>query len=311
MTHQFRKLGIRIALLCVIWLVYTNAWAQTTVFVTPKVDAPYDAIFENIIKGYQQRSTADIKIIRFGRDAPSANALVSSQIDRIADVKLIVPIGNDAYDLVKQLNTKYPVLGVLVNKSALLDNDLPILSIHTDPRLYVQRIRQILPDTKKIIYIHHIHNKSLGEIEKKITQKFGMAYDMLLVNDLEDALVKFNTLSRESHPNTVFVISRDVVSLNTDLLFPILMDYSWRKGVPMVSETLSHVKRGFLFSYYPDLIGVGHWIASINPEKLQGEDILQLNSNVSLSINTRTASHLGISNKDIRDANAKILFPSR
>jgi putative ABC transport system substrate-binding protein len=87
---------------------------------------------------------------------------------------------------------------------------------------------------------------------------------------------------------------------------------SWSQSLVVFSSNAMHVRRGVLFSLYPDNIEIGRFLAGVALASLQpnGQPArgIQALKQVLTAVNTRTAEHLGV---DLRASPQRInlVFP--
>ena len=81
-------------------------------------------------------------------------------------------------------------------------------------------------------------------------------------------------------------------------MLPLVLREAWNQSLPLFSSSVAHVKRGALFSLYPDNMELGRALAStaLTPSGTANTPTRGLHplKDVLMAVNTRTASHLGI-----------------
>lgn len=88
----------------------------------------------------------------------------------------------------------------------------------------------------------------------------------------------------------------DSVTANEKVILPLLLRESWENNLVVFSSKPGHVKRGFLFTLFPDSAQDGVRLAEmLNSMFHEGEKPgVQLSDSVRVGVNLRTASHLGL-----------------
>ena len=96
-------------------------------------------------------------------------------------------------------------------------------------------------------------------------------------------------------------------------MLPLVLHESWNRNLAVFSSSLGHVRRGVLFSLYPDNAGLGRHLADTAQEYLAsgnyGEHGMILLREVLLAINLRTAMHLGLDTS--RPQGFDMVFPEQ
>jgi putative tryptophan/tyrosine transport system substrate-binding protein len=76
---------------------------------------------------------------------------------------------------------------------------------------------------------------------------------------------------------------------------PLILKEAWDKNLTVFSSSPNHVKRGALFSLYPDNVAMGRRLAAMarNDAGAPKEAIVPLRD-LQTAVNLRTADHLGL-----------------
>jgi putative tryptophan/tyrosine transport system substrate-binding protein len=77
-----------------------------------------------------------------------------------------------------------------------------------------------------------------------------------------------------------------------------VLQEAWTRGLAVFSSSVAHVKRGALFSLYPNNVELGRSLAGaalgqLSGNGAQGRGVMPL-KDVLMAVNVRTASHLGL-----------------
>jgi len=80
-------------------------------------------------------------------------------------------------------------------------------------------------------------------------------------------------------------------------VLPMVLQESWNRNLAMFSSNFSHVKRGVLFSLYPNNVGLGRHLAGsalgfLNSGDYPARGMIPLRE-VLMAVNLRSAKHLG------------------
>lgn len=81
------------------------------------------------------------------------------------------------------------------------------------------------------------------------------------------------------------------------MLYSYILEQTWDRGIAVFSDTIAHVKFGFLFAYYPNYLEIGVELGKLIKKKPQNKQ-LQFSRTGQLALNMRTCRHLGITLRD-------------
>ncbi len=94
---------------------------------------------------------------------------------------------------------------------------------------------------------------------------------------------------------------------------PVILKEAWDKNLLVFSSNPEHVKRGALFSLYPDNRGLGRSLAQLTLERLKSPPkppaVLAL-KDLLIAVNARTAEHLGLRLTNQARRRFDLVFPS-
>jgi len=96
---------------------------------------------------------------------------------------------------------------------------------------------------------------------------------------------------------------------------PLVLQESWDRSVAVFSSTALHVRRGVLFSLYPDDLELGRNLATsalgfVSGKGQVAHGVMPL-KDVLIAVNLRTASHLGLDISYKQQRSFNLVFPER
>ena len=105
----------------------------------------------------------------------------------------------------------------------------------------------------------------------------------------------------------------DSVTVNTDVVVPMLLKEAWDRDIILFSSNPVHVQRGTLFSLSPDYPGLGQELGNLIKQKLNNPElkIIAPTNELRMAVNVRTAAHLGLSFSARQQQQFDMTFPSR
>jgi putative ABC transport system substrate-binding protein len=106
---------------------------------------------------------------------------------------------------------------------------------------------------------------------------------------------------------------QDSTTVEDGSVLPLVLQESWGRNIAVFSSSIGHVRRGVLFSLYPDNVEMGRHLADTALGFLAsgdyGEHGMILLREVLMAINLRTADHLGL--KPNRKQGYGMVFPEQ
>ena len=114
--------------------------------------------------------------------------------------------------------------------------------------------------------------------------------------------------SSDARHDTVW-LPQDSTTVEESAVLPLVLQEAWNRNMAVFSSSLSHVKRGVLFSLYPDNMGLGRNLAQVALSNADGASGLVPLKDVLVAVNLRTASHLGLNLGNKPQQNFDLVFP--
>jgi putative ABC transport system substrate-binding protein len=109
-------------------------------------------------------------------------------------------------------------------------------------------------------------------------------------------------------------LPQDTTTVDESAVMPLVLRESWDRNLLVFSSNVGHVRRGVLFSLFPDNVEIGRFLASAAMTSLQAGGTpprgIQALKQVRTAVNTRTADHLRL---DLRASQQRIhlVFPEQ
>lgn len=188
----------------------------------------------------------------------------------------------------------------------------PGISLVIEPELFVQTLRDLLPAIDTVVVIHQAQDQVWLQRVEQAAAGRGLRVEPMAVTDTETAVRQVTrTLDRIDPRTTALWFSRNTLSLNTELIFPFVLEETWKRRIAAFSDTVAHTQRGLLFSLYPDYGGVGEELGGRIRDLASGPTAgLRFTRAARLALNTRTARHLGLVLRPNLIERAEQLFPA-
>lgn len=224
----------------------------------------------------------------------------------------IISLGKRGYLAVKQLKTALPaVAGAL----SIVPNGIPGISLSADPDKLFSRLKSLVPASKRVFVVYSEKNSGwLIPLAKQAARNHELQLLTYPANDLREAMHHYRNLLRESRRDTdVIWLPLDRVTVNDDVVLPMLLQKAWDKNLAIISNKPAHAKRGVLFAIYPDNYGLGQELSEFLDQRIatqQKPQVIPLKT-LQLAVNLRTAAHLGLNFSLAQQEDFTLTFPSR
>ncbi|MBL8260063.1 MAG: hypothetical protein JNM60_09675 [Candidatus Competibacteraceae bacterium] len=188
---------------------------------------------------------------------------------------------------------------------------LPGVSLAVDPRIYLKTLREMLPRLQKVVVYYDARDGPWIDHIKKIAPDEKLGVLPVPVSGAPEIARKLgDTFSSIDPETTALWFGRDTLAHNTEVLYPYVLEQAWDRRIAVVSDTIAHVRRGFLFAFYPNYLEVGKELgALVRQSGWQPVSGLRWTQAGQLTLNTRTARRLGIELAPSVIQRAKPAFP--
>jgi len=229
--------------------------------VYPELAEPFRQVFASIIEGIEERLGARVASFVVGSGAHPAQ--VAEDI-RKREVQVLIGLGRGGMRIAATLAGEMSVLvGCVVSVQESEARSFPVHTLAPDPALLLARLRRLRPGVRRV----HLR-----------------IYTQLLANadPARDALW----------------LPQDPTTVDDNAVLPLVLREGWNRNIVVFSSHVAHVRRGALFSLYPDNRELGRSLAAsaqrlAQSPKAPASGVVPLRQTLA-AINIRTAAHLGI-----------------
>jgi putative ABC transport system substrate-binding protein len=283
-----------------------------TLVLYTKAASPYQKAYEQIIDGISSSLNSDLLTLGIPKDFDIKK--IQQWIDEnVKSADNLVILGSRALKASELLNLKK--LQIITGALDILpgEDQNPGISIRVHPAVYLEHLRLLSPNSTKLIMFYNSNDKALVPIVENEAKNIGVTVNSIPVIDATSAIRNIASTFESVDPSdTAIWFTRDVIELNSEVLYPFILEESWNLHIPIFSEMISHTKRGFLFSLYPDYNGIGKELALIINDYAKGQTALRVRFSkaVKFAVNIRTLQHLGIAPDQRALQNIDLKFPA-
>lgn len=303
---RLREKGV-IALCAVLFFssvlaVTSRVWSagdDSIAVIYPDIGEPYRSIFEEIIKGVEDKVGTHVAIYPVSSDTDIA-ALKASLLHQ--KTRVMIALGRQGMKTATALDNG---IGVVVGGVLTVpENEArgqPVITLSPDPALLFARMKALRPSVKRVFVVYDPNfNGWLIKLAKDAASAQGLELVAYAAQDLRSAVRFYQEIfSAADGRNDALWLPQDPTTVEDSSILPLVLQESWNQGIAVFSSNFGHVRRGVLFSLYPDNVALGKSLAGLAEDILNSDGgsgsrgMMPLND-VQSAVNLRTAKHMGI-----------------
>ncbi len=297
------------SLLCVLpLLVFASESQPRAVVLYPDMRQPYSKVFEDIISGISVGFSGEIirAPLQDGGDFAGQTWTANNSPD------VIIALGNRGYEAARDLGiVDVPV--VLAGVSETGSHAYSGIAVLPDPAVVLARLKLLAPRVTRVHVL--VREDGDGEYNRLIRE----AADSDRLQTVVHACADFRDCARavrditESNPGRTDALWLADPGAVDNTILGLILENAWRQRFVVLSNNPAHVRRGVLFALYPNNQKMGETLGGMANRAAangyQPEGILPL-QDVSLAVNLRTGSHIGlIFDRNVRNQ-IDLVFPT-
>ena len=279
----------------------------------PDIRPPYRNVFENIIKGLGEITQDSINLYDIRKDYDS-NALLSDL--RKKHVEVVIALGRRGLKAARELPDQFDVIAGAVYLSPDVGGQLMSgISLSPDPEIMFARLKELAPGVTRVSVIYNpVRNDWLIDRAKIAAQRYGMVLIAISASNLKTAAPQYRDIVRNADSSHSIWLMQDESTFDQRVILPMILKNAWEKQFVVFSGNPGHVKKGALFSLYPDNIAMGRTIGSVVVKRFKTRDktveILPARE-LFIAVNIRTAKRLDLKFTSAQLREFNLLFPSQ
>lgn len=292
------------------------AWAAEAPVsvIYPDISEPFRSVFVKIVEGIDERlpTRSDKLLVPLQHDLASLTAELQRRRPRV-----VVALGRAGLRVALALEAGVEVVGGGIISPT--DGDQRITSLHSlspDPQLLLQRLHSLLPAVRRVFVVYSgRHSGWLMRPAQEAARKLGLELRALEVEDLKQALRAYQDYFAQAGAQDALWLPQDPATVDEATVLPLVLQECWNRNIALFSSNLAHVRRGALFSLYPNNLELGRSLgltatALLNRSSSAPRGLRALRE-VLAALNTRTASHLGLDLNPQLQRSFDLLLPER
>lgn len=280
----------------------------------PDIGEPYRSVFAKMIEGIEERTKGRVMSLAIG-SSPNQEEIASEL--RRQDVHVVIALGRNGLKVAAGLERNIDVVvgGVISVPEAEIRN-FTVASLVPDPALLFARLKGFNPAVRRVFVVYDPSQSGwLMRTAKAAASARGIELLAFEAGDLKSTLQHYQTILATMEPGKDSLwLPLDSTTVNETTVLPLVLKEAWTRNLTVFSSNVTHVRRGALFSLYPNNLEVGRNLAEyalgyLSPGDHPARGMLPSRA-VQLAVNVRTASHLGIDVAD-KQASFDLVFPER
>jgi putative ABC transport system substrate-binding protein len=266
--------------------------------VYPDVAEPYRSVFAQIIRGIEEKARGRVVVVAVGAEA---NAAELNDSLRRQGIKVVIALGRQGMKAASLLDRNIGVVvgGVLaVPNNEVRNMQVNILS--PDPALLFSRLKGMMPKVRRVFVVYDPRqNEWMIRLAKNAARTHGMELEAYEAQDLRSAMRAYQDIfASVDRRQDALWLPQDSTTVEESTVLPLVLQESWARNLAVFSSNSTHVRRGALFSLYPDNVELGRRLtvsalALLASGAGDAAGMAPLRE-VLIAVNLRTAKHLGI-----------------
>jgi putative ABC transport system substrate-binding protein len=277
----------------------------------PEIREPYRGVFESIVRGIEEEGSVevDVRVLQSGTDREELDDWLTRN-----RAEAVVALGRKGLAAIQHLPAEYRrVVGAVVVRPEPDLEGFWGISLTPAPDQLFKRLKVMTPGVKRVLVVYNPEeNQWLIDRARRSALDLGLELDAVAAANLREAATVYRRLLPElSGPEDAIWLPQDRQTVDERAILPLILEEAWNGNIVLFSSSPKHVKRGALFSLYPDYEAMGRSLGNLAAASAITEPRIEPLSDLNIAVNTRTAEHLGIefSNRDRRGFG--LMYPAR
>jgi len=279
----------------------------------PDIGEPYRSVFTQIIGGIEEKTRMPVSNFAVGKEV-NVDALRKSL--RGQDAKVVIALGRRGMKAASSLGDGVDIVaGGVLSASDEESRNMQVNSLSPDPALLFSRLKKMKPKVRQVFAVYDPkQNTWMIDLAKAAARAQGLKLVVYKASDLRSAMHVYKEvlLSMDSRRDALWLL-QDSITVDNGSVLPLVLQESWSRNLTVFSSSFGHVRRGVLFSLYPNNIELGRHLAHSALGLLAasaGETFGMFPlREVLMAVNLRTAKHLGLNVS--RQQGFDMAFPER
>jgi putative ABC transport system substrate-binding protein len=279
----------------------------------PDIGEPYRSVFTQIIDGIEAKAKGRVTNFAVG---PNVDVGELNNSLRRQDARVVIALGRQGVKVASALNSNIGIVaGGVLTATENEVRKLQVNSLTPDPALLFSRLKGMMPKVRRVFTVYDPRqNAWMMRLAKEAARAQGLELIAYEAQDLRSAMLAYQKILADSDSSQdALWLPQDSTTVEDSTVLPMVLQESWSRSLAVFSSSFGHVKRGVLFSLYPNNVEMGRHLAGSALDFLaSGENeasgMVPLRE-VLMAVNLRTAKHLGLNTG--RTQNFDMAFPEQ
>lgn len=276
--------------------LWVRADSPSVAVLYPELREPFRGIFLEIVSGIESGLKVPVKSYTLTNDDNGLKSQLAQE-----RVQVAITLGRSGLLVARKLADTLPVVvGATFIAPGAENRGLAGITLAPAPDALFSRLKTLAPDVKRVSVIYEPKSK-VWEIDqaRKAAKESGLTLNALPAEDIRSSAMLYRTVLDESREsgNAIWLLQDDA-AMDERALLPLILKEAWDNNLVVFSSNPDHVRKGALFSLYPDNIGMGRSLAAMARKRWQsgpaGDSAIEPLKDLLLAVNLRTAEHLGL-----------------
>lgn len=287
--------------------------AGSIAVIYPDMAEPYRTVFSQIADGILETAQgARVFAYPVGTDRTEINAAIKR-----SGARVVIALGRQGIQMASGLDHNISVIAGAI--ASIPENNTRIhtaISLSPDPAFLFTRLRTFVPSARRIHIVYSPQNTGwLVKAAREAAKTQGLELFTYEARDLATAVRHYDAIfaQADSRRDAIW-LPQDPLALDEANIVPMVLKEAWNKSIGVFSGSLVHVRRGVLFSLYPNNARLGNSLAtsalSYLAGDVRGKGLVPLRD-VNTAVNSRTANHLGSTINYQINRNVDYVFPEQ
>jgi putative ABC transport system substrate-binding protein len=278
----------------------------------PDIGEPFRSVFARIIEGIEEQARGRVASFAVGANANARE--LSNELKR-QEIRVVIALGRNGLNAADALDGDLSlVVGGVLSVPEPRVRGFAVHSLAPDPALLFEQLKGLFPAARRVLVVYDPRrNAWLIRRAREAAKAHGLDVAAQEAEDLKTAIRFYRqSFATADRRHDVLWLAQDSTTVDESAVLPLVLQEAWDRGFVVFSSSVAHVKRGALFSLYPDNTALGRSLAAsaigaLTPGAVAQRGVMPL-KDVMVAVNVRTANHLGI-NLAARRQHFDLIFP--
>lgn len=281
----------------------------------PDIGEPYRSIFSKIIAGIEEKTAA--RVVSFPVGANLDPQSLTGELRR-NDIRMVIALGRNGLKAATGLDRDFSVVvGGVISAPEAEAKGMAVHSLAPDPQLLFERLKSMLPTAKRVFVVYDPRqNGWLIQLAREAAKTHGLELVAQEAADLKTATRLYQDLlaGADARKDALW-LPQDSTTVEESSVLPMILQEAWNRSLVVFSSSMAHVRRGVLFSLYPNNVELGRNLARTALGQApaggtQARGVMPLRD-VLVAVNVRTAGHLGLRIDHKQQQGFDMVFPEQ